>query len=189
MLRAIKKPRSFSGGASVQIMRSFDYARTAPEPPEGALVFAVLLVEVVMARTYAADCAAVNGFWPHPGFDDGARHRRPAAPGGSRITSFRSLPLMTTIAKFSRPRSRIRPPLMALPDAACSATRTASARRCRIVLSATRLLRSSASTSFRGRAASPPTILPVVASMACARCGRCEGSLPGRPVNPTRRRS
>src|SRR5438105_14123134 len=53
-LRAIKKPRSFSGGASVQTMRSFDYARTAPEPPEGALVFAVLLVEVVMARTYAA---------------------------------------------------------------------------------------------------------------------------------------
>ena len=35
-------------------MRSFDYARTAPEPPEGALVFAVALVEVVMARTYAA---------------------------------------------------------------------------------------------------------------------------------------
>src|SRR6185295_3339166 len=55
MLQAIKKPRSFSGGASVQIMRSFDYARTAPEPPEGALVFAVLLVEVVMARTYAAE--------------------------------------------------------------------------------------------------------------------------------------
>jgi len=36
-------------------MRSFDYARTAPEPPEGALVFAVALVEVVMARTYAAE--------------------------------------------------------------------------------------------------------------------------------------
>src|SRR5256885_15364171 len=54
MLQAIKKPRSFSGGASVQIMRSFDYARTAPEPPEGALVFAVALVEVVMGRTYAA---------------------------------------------------------------------------------------------------------------------------------------
>jgi hypothetical protein len=54
-LRARKKPRSFSGGASVQIMRSFDYARTAPEPPEGALVFVVALVEVVMARTYAAD--------------------------------------------------------------------------------------------------------------------------------------
>jgi hypothetical protein len=54
-LRARKKPRSFSGGASVQIMRSFDYARTAPEPPEGALVFAVALVEVVMARTYAAE--------------------------------------------------------------------------------------------------------------------------------------
>src|SRR5438876_4319672 len=54
-LRAIKKPRSFSGGASVQIMRSFDYARTAPEPPDGALVFAVALVEVVMARTYASE--------------------------------------------------------------------------------------------------------------------------------------
>jgi hypothetical protein len=36
------------------MMRSFDYARTAPEPPEGALVFAVVLVEIVMARTYAA---------------------------------------------------------------------------------------------------------------------------------------
>ena len=36
------------------MMRSFDYARTAPEPPEGALVFAVALVEIVMARTYAA---------------------------------------------------------------------------------------------------------------------------------------
>jgi hypothetical protein len=55
MLRAIKKPRSFSGGASVQMMRSFDYARTAPEAPEDPLVFAVLLVVVIMARTYAAD--------------------------------------------------------------------------------------------------------------------------------------
>ncbi|KRR18166.1 hypothetical protein CQ14_24875 [Bradyrhizobium lablabi] len=54
MLRAIKKPRSFSGGAAVWMMRSFDYARTAPQPPEGALVFAVALVEIVMARTYAA---------------------------------------------------------------------------------------------------------------------------------------
>src|SRR5437868_7563905 len=51
-LRAIKKPRSFSGGASVQIMRSFDYARTAPEPPEGALVFAVRLVVAFMMRSY-----------------------------------------------------------------------------------------------------------------------------------------
>jgi hypothetical protein len=34
-------------------MRSFDYARTAPEPPEGALVFAVRLVVAIMARTYA----------------------------------------------------------------------------------------------------------------------------------------
>ena len=54
MLQAIKKPRSFSGGASVQMMRSFDYARTAPEPPEGALVFVVVLVAIIMARTYAA---------------------------------------------------------------------------------------------------------------------------------------
>jgi hypothetical protein len=51
MLQAIKKPRTFSGGASVQMMRSFDYARTAPEPPEDALVFAVRLVVVVMARS------------------------------------------------------------------------------------------------------------------------------------------
>jgi hypothetical protein len=36
------------------MLRSFDYARTAPEPPEGALVFVVALVEIVMARTYAA---------------------------------------------------------------------------------------------------------------------------------------
>jgi hypothetical protein len=35
-------------------MRSFDYARTPPEPPEGALVFAVRLVVIDMARTYAA---------------------------------------------------------------------------------------------------------------------------------------
>ena len=51
-LQTIKKPRSFSGGASVQMMRSFDYARTAPEPPEGALVFAVRLVVAFMGRSY-----------------------------------------------------------------------------------------------------------------------------------------
>src|SRR5882724_13511745 len=34
-------------------MRSFDYARTAPEPPEGALVFAVRLVVAFMGRSYA----------------------------------------------------------------------------------------------------------------------------------------
>jgi hypothetical protein len=37
------------------MMRSFDYARTAPEPPEGALVFAVRLVVEFMARAYAGD--------------------------------------------------------------------------------------------------------------------------------------
>ena len=39
MLQTIKKPRTFSGGASVEMMRSFDYARTAPEPPEACLWF------------------------------------------------------------------------------------------------------------------------------------------------------
>jgi hypothetical protein len=37
------------------MMRSFDYARTAPEPPEGALVFAVRLVVAFMGRTYAGE--------------------------------------------------------------------------------------------------------------------------------------
>jgi hypothetical protein len=34
-------------------MRSFDYARTPPEAPEGLVVLAVRLAIVVMARTYA----------------------------------------------------------------------------------------------------------------------------------------
>jgi len=35
-------------------MRSFDYARTPPEAPEGLAVLVVrLVVEVIMARTYA----------------------------------------------------------------------------------------------------------------------------------------
>jgi len=36
-------------------MRSFDYARTAPEPPEGALVLVVRLVVAFMGRSYAGD--------------------------------------------------------------------------------------------------------------------------------------
>jgi hypothetical protein len=44
-------------------MRSFDYARTAPEPPEGALVFVVALVEVVMRGLMLKSSAGVNGFW------------------------------------------------------------------------------------------------------------------------------
>jgi hypothetical protein len=63
MLQAIKKPRSFSGGASVSMMRSFDYARTAPEPPEGALVFAVRLVVAFMGRTYAGDLCRRQRVW------------------------------------------------------------------------------------------------------------------------------
>jgi hypothetical protein len=42
------------------MMRSFDYARTAPEPPEGALVFAVRLVVVVMARCLCGRPAAAS---------------------------------------------------------------------------------------------------------------------------------
>ena len=43
-MQAIKKPRTFSGGASVQMMRSFDYARTPPEAPRGLAVLVVVLV-------------------------------------------------------------------------------------------------------------------------------------------------
>jgi hypothetical protein len=53
MLQAIKKPQTFSGGASVQMMRSSDYARTPPEARQGFAVFAVRLVFVIMAWTYA----------------------------------------------------------------------------------------------------------------------------------------
>jgi hypothetical protein len=44
-----KKAPTFSGGASVKVMRSSDYARTAPEAREGFPVF-VLRLEFVMAR-------------------------------------------------------------------------------------------------------------------------------------------
>jgi hypothetical protein len=37
------------------MMRSFDYARTPPEAPEGSVVFAVRLVVVIMAPAYAGD--------------------------------------------------------------------------------------------------------------------------------------
>jgi hypothetical protein len=79
MLKAIKKPRSFSGGASVRMLRSFDYARAAPEPPEGALVFAVVLVEIVMARTYAAGWRCrqrvLDGKSTQTGLNEGALSR------------------------------------------------------------------------------------------------------------------
>ena len=45
-VQAIKKPRTFSGGASVQMMRSFNYARKSPEARQGLVVFAVRLVFV-----------------------------------------------------------------------------------------------------------------------------------------------
>jgi len=55
MLQAIKKPRSFSGGAPDQMMRSCSYARTPPEARQGFAVFAVRLAFVIMARAYAGD--------------------------------------------------------------------------------------------------------------------------------------
>jgi hypothetical protein len=55
MLQAIKKPRTFSGGASVQMMRSSDYARTSPGARAGFAVLVVRLVVAIMARTYAGD--------------------------------------------------------------------------------------------------------------------------------------
>jgi hypothetical protein len=58
-----KKAPTFSGGASVQIMRSSGYARTSPEAPEGFAVFAVRLVFFIMARAYAGDFG-----WRQPGF-------------------------------------------------------------------------------------------------------------------------
>ena len=55
MLQAIKKPRTFIRRGFGSVMRSFDYARTPPEAPEGFVVFAVRLVVVIMARTYAGE--------------------------------------------------------------------------------------------------------------------------------------
>jgi hypothetical protein len=52
---AIEKPRSFSGGASVQQTRSFDYARTSPKALGGFVVFVVVFAANVMARTYAGE--------------------------------------------------------------------------------------------------------------------------------------
>jgi len=37
------------------MMRSFNYARTPPEAPEGFAVLVVRLVVVIMARAYAGD--------------------------------------------------------------------------------------------------------------------------------------
>src|ERR1700737_1153343 len=48
MPQAIKKPRTFSGGASVQMMRSSGYARTPPEGPGGFGVLGVGFGVVVM---------------------------------------------------------------------------------------------------------------------------------------------
>jgi hypothetical protein len=51
MLQAMKKLRTFSGGASVQMMRSSGYARTPPEAPAGFAVLVVRLAVVIMGRS------------------------------------------------------------------------------------------------------------------------------------------
>jgi hypothetical protein len=64
MLQAIKKPRSFSGGASVRQVRKFDYARTSPRALGGFVVFVVVFAVDIMARTYAAEfCRRQRGWW------------------------------------------------------------------------------------------------------------------------------
>src|SRR4029079_19394134 len=52
-----KSPGPFQAGLRFRLMRSFDYARTAPEPPEGSLVLAVRLVVAFMGRSYEGDRA------------------------------------------------------------------------------------------------------------------------------------
>jgi hypothetical protein len=46
--QAIEKPRTFSGGASVQMMRPNFYARTTPKARGGCLVFVVVLKVVII---------------------------------------------------------------------------------------------------------------------------------------------
>jgi hypothetical protein len=52
-------------------MRSFNYARTPPEAPEGFAVFAVRLVVMIMARAYAGDFDRRQRFFgPKIGFNE-----------------------------------------------------------------------------------------------------------------------
>jgi hypothetical protein len=62
VLKAIKKPRTFAGGASGEDMRPLDYARTPPEPRQGLVVLVVVFAVSVMAQTYAGEiCARQRG--------------------------------------------------------------------------------------------------------------------------------
>jgi hypothetical protein len=46
------------------MMRSFDYARTAPEAQEGFPVFVVVFADVIIgAGPYGQERSFVNGFW------------------------------------------------------------------------------------------------------------------------------
>src|SRR6266480_786133 len=67
--QAIKKPQTFSGGASVQMMRSSDYARTPPEAQQGFPVFVVHFAVVVMARELR--CGPDRRQWFSGGADRG----------------------------------------------------------------------------------------------------------------------
>jgi hypothetical protein len=52
-------------------MRSFNYARTPPEAPEGFAVLPVRLVVVIMARAYAGDFdRRQRSFGPKIGFNE-----------------------------------------------------------------------------------------------------------------------
>jgi hypothetical protein len=46
---AIKKPRTFSGGASLRDDATVNYVRTTPEPREGLPVFVVVFVVIIGA--------------------------------------------------------------------------------------------------------------------------------------------
>ena len=71
--------------------------------------------------------------------------------GGSSMTSFRRSPLNTTTKKFNLPFCFIKPPPIAFPDVAFSATRTASDKSCLTDLSSTILPRSSSLSSRKDK--------------------------------------
>jgi len=50
--QAIKKPEPFQAGLRFKMMRSFDYARTAPEAQEGFPVFVVCFAHLIMAEDH-----------------------------------------------------------------------------------------------------------------------------------------
>lgn len=84
--------------------------------------------------------------------------------GGSSMTSLRPSAHNTTTTKFNLPRCFTKPPLIAFPDVAFSATRTASDKSCLTDLSLKILLRSS-SLSSRKETIFPAAACPLLASI------------------------